>query len=500
MFDLCRWLTRLLPSLCGVLIGALLDPTAAAARERKDALPPPVREALAAAGIPEDALVGLVMPQQGFGRRWERASDRPVQPGSTMKLVTSAVALDVLGPNLRGRTDLLSAAALDGDVLRGDLVLRGGADPELGWPQLWQLFSDLREVGVREIAGDILLDRSLFRPERTDQGLPPFDDAPEFYYNVIPDALLLTGNLLGLELASDHEAVRARTTPRIDGIELRSSFTLEDGRCGAWSGGWQPAQVQDEAGRVLIELRGRFPRQCTTRTWLQLIDRDRLADLTLRTLWSRVGGTLQGRVRPGTAPAGARVLAQRLARPWGEVMRPLNKQSDNTLTRLLYLNLGVPGMASDPTTPTAELAAREVRRWMAERRIDTTGLVLDNGSGLSRSERLTARQLAQLLQHALAGKQGADLLMSLPAAGVDGTMRLRLRDSPAAGWARLKTGTLRNVVALAGVVRDERLKPWIFVAIVNHEQASRARPALDALVDWIARGQPLHPVPGRGEP
>ena len=157
-------------------------------------------------------------------------------------------------------------------------------------------------------------------------------------------------------------------------------------------------------------------------------------------------------------------------------------------------------MSAQPQASTRELAAQAVRDWFVRHGIDTSGMVIDNGSGLSRSERISARQLALMLQRALAGPHAADLLMSLPTVGVDGTMRLRLRESPAAGWARLKTGTLRHVVGLAGTVHDAQQDPWIFVAIVNHENASRARPALDALVDWIARGRPLHAVPPRQTP
>lgn len=481
------------------VIGLVLLPgllAVAPVQARRDPLPPPVAEALAAAGLPEDALSGFITPLHGVGPRWERDADQPVQPGSTMKLVTSAVALDRLGPNLRGRTELLSAAPVDGEVLRGDLVLRGGADPELGWAELWQLLNDLRDQGVRRIEGDLILDRSLFFPTRPDLGVPPFDEAPDAYYNVIPDALHLGGSLLGIEVSADSDRITARTLPRLDGLELRSVLVPTAGRCNAWSAEWLAPDVQDDGQRVRVELRGGFPRGCTIRTALQLIDRDRLAELVLRTLWTRLGGTLDGRVREGTAASDARVLVRRLARTWGEVLRPLNKQSDNALTRLLYLQLGAAsatpatGPGGEPV-PTADRARAEVLRWMAERRIDSTGLVLDNGSGLSRSERLTPRQLALLLRHALTGPQGPDLLMSLPAVGVDGTMRNRLKASPAAGWARLKTGTLRNVTALAGLVPDDKRQPWLFVAIVNHEAAGRARPALDALVDWVARGLPL---------
>ena len=191
---------------------------------------------------------------------------------------------------------------------------------------------------------------------------------------------------------------------------------------------------------------------------------------------------------PGATPPGVRLLARRLGRPWGEVLRMMNKQSDNPSTRLLYLTLGLAGMADDPATPTAELAARAVKAWFTEHRIPATGLVIDNGSGLSRSERLTPRQLVQMLQAAQAGRWGPELMMSLPLAGVDGTLRNRLKTGPAAGRARLKSGTLKNAVALAGYVPDEDGRWWAVAAMVNHNQAVAARPALDALIDWVAGG------------
>jgi D-alanyl-D-alanine carboxypeptidase/D-alanyl-D-alanine-endopeptidase (penicillin-binding protein 4) len=249
-------------------------------------------------------------------------------------------------------------------------------------------------------------------------------------------------------------------------------------------------------GRSRIELHGGFPRGCTQRVALQLVDRSVLAGQLFRALWQGLGGTWAGQVREDAAPADTRLLARHDARPWGEVLRHLNKTSDNAEARLLYLLLGVPAMAAEPGATTAELSARAVREWLAEHRIDDSGIVLDNGSGLSRSERIAPWQMARMLQEAWYGRHASELQMSLPTAGVDGTMRNRLKSSPATGWARLKTGTLRNVVALAGYVVDARGRPWAVSMMINHEDADRGRPVLDALVDSIARGGP-HDAQGR---
>ena len=496
----CLWMLCLLSG----LLHGLITTTARA----QDALPAAVHEALRAAGLPADALAAVALPLHRWARPWQHQARRPMQPGSAMKLVTSIVALDRLGPNHRGFTELRSAAPLQGGVLQGDLVLQGGGDVELGVAQLWALLVDLQQAGVRHIAGDLLLDRTRYSPARFDRGLPPFDEAPEFPYNVIPDALLLAGNLLPLELRATDTGVVADTVPRIDGIEIDSRMTLVDARCQDWDEHWQSASVVTLNGSARtaprtptrITLNGAFPRGCTERAALQLIDRDELAERLFRSLWRGLGGTWDGGVREGVSERAsapdAKVLARHTSRPWGELLRPLNKASDNALARVLFLELGVaeavaPGAAALPET-TAERADRSVRRWFAQHGIDDAGLVTDNGSGLSRSERISPLQMARMLQVAYAGKNAADLQMSLPTAGVDGTLSNRLKDSPATGWARLKTGTLKNVVALAGYVNDAEGRPWAVAMMINHDGASRGRPVLDALVDHIARHGP-HP-------
>lgn len=457
----------------------------------QDALPAAVHEALSAAGLPAQALAAAAIPLRHFDRPWRHQAQRLMQPGSTMKLVTSVVALDRLGPNLRGFTELRSAAPLQGETLQGDLVLQGGGDLELGVPQLWALLLDLRQAGVRHIQGQLLVDRNRYRPARLDLGLPPFDSAPEFPYNVIPDALMLNQGLLPLELRATETGVVATIVPPLPGLTLDSQMTLVDARCAAWDDHWQSPQVQTQAEQTRITLRGAFPRGCVQRRALQLIDRAELTERLFRALWLSHGGSWSGsavEAAPEQLPASTRLLARRSSRPWGELLRHLNKTSDNAWTRLLYLELGVPHMAANPGRGTQQLAADQVASWFAQARIDATGLVMDNGSGLSRSERISPWQLAQMLQVAYFGRNASDLVMSLPTVGVDGTMGHRLKTGPAAGWARLKTGTLKNVVALAGYVNDPQGRPWAVALIINHDtQAHRGRPALDALVDHFAR-------------
>jgi len=478
-----------------LLLFASLATLAAAAPPalRDDPLPPTVAAALARAGLPDDALAAIALPlTTRWARPWQFRATQAMRPASTMKLVTTVVALDRLGPNHRGRTELLVAGPVDAGVLNGDIVLKGGADPDLGLPALWQMLFELRQRGVREIAGRLLLDRSLFRPARIDEGLPPFDESPEWPYNVIPDALMLSGNLMALAVTSIGGSVQARLTPPLEGVELDAgAMSLTETACADWDNDWQPAVISESPGaRLRIGLRGGFPRRCEAKGELQLLDRNVIAERQVRTVWASLGGTWRnppGVVREGKAPIDATLIAMHESPPWGEVLRHMNKESDNALTRLLFLQLGVPAMAQDAATPTLALARREVERWFDEQRINRDGLVLDNGSGLSRSERISPRTMAQMLKAAYGGRYAPELLMSLPVAGVDGTMRNRLKGTPAEGWARLKTGTLKDAAALAGYVRDSRGDLWVVAAMVNHDDAAKGRPVLDALAEWVAR-------------
>ncbi len=473
---------------------ALLALLSCAATRAQDTLPPPVLAALKQAGVPADALGAVALPLGFRTLPWRHRAAEPMQPGSAMKLVTAVVALDRIGAHVTPRTRLLSAAPSEDGVLRGDLVLQGGADPDFGQAPLWLMLRELRDQGVRRIEGDLLLDRDRYRPARLDVGAPPFDERPEGWWNVIPDALLFDGGLQTLEIMATADTPAARLAPTVAGVRIDTgALRLNERSCGEWDADWQsPRSAEDPqlAGGVLVQLQGAFPRNCKRGEDVQLVDRSRYIGLVFAQIWRQLGGEWSGSVREAATAPGSRVLVDRRGRPWGEVLRPIIKTSDNTLARLLFLELGVAGMAQAPQTPTLELARAAVQRWFAERKLAAPGLVVDNGSGLSRSERITPLALAQLLEWVRSSRHAADLAATLPTAGVDGTLRNRLKTGPATGVARLKTGTLKDVVALAGYIVDSRGRPWAVAMMVNHDNAPQARPVLDALVDSFMRSSP----------
>ena len=463
-------------------------------------LPPSLARVLADAGLPADALGLVVAPVAPGARYVAHGAQRPMQPGSTMKLVTTLVGLEQLGPTWRGTTRLLAAGPIRDGVLHGDLVLQGGADMDLTWQTLQTMLQRARSRGLMEVRGALVLDRSAFQPTRLDVGVPPFDDATEFGYNVIPDALLLGNNLLRVELFVDERGLQIVPITPLAGVRITHEMQLVDGDCSTWDDSWKPPEVRPpKAGRAMdVVLRGAWPTRCDRAVEFNVIERNEFIGRVVRALWTGLGGRWRGPVREGPTPADATLLADRSSRPLSELVRAINKPSDNTLTRTLLLAIGraTPGQPGQPPETTLQRADRAVRQWLRSKGISDEGLVLDNGAGLSRSERLSPAQLEAVVRAGLASRWAPEFVSSLPIVGVDGTMRIRLANSPAAGSARLKTGTLRNVVALAGTMTDAGGQPLVVVAVLNHEgqRPRQMRPVLDAMIDWVARTRFVPPA------
>jgi D-alanyl-D-alanine carboxypeptidase/D-alanyl-D-alanine-endopeptidase (penicillin-binding protein 4) len=453
-------------------------------------LPENVGAALRAAGLAETSISALVLPIQGGVPRLAHLEQRAMAPASTMKLATTLVALEELGPTFRWHTELLSQGRIDAAALRGTLYLRGGGEPNLTWDGLRAMFRSLRAQGVAHIEADIVLDRSLFRPTRPDIGAPDFDESPKAYYNVIPDALVLNGNVIEFSLESSDKTSSVRTQPPLADVFIDANLSLKDMPCDAWDDDWDTPLTQlSSDGNLTVVLRGAFPRNCKTKTRLSLLDRNLYVERFLQAFWKELGGTWKGRVNDGVTPPDAQLLVERNSDTLADLVKPINKASDNLMARTLFLTLGTQLPKEGRQDNTFLNANASMHNWFNKNGIDTAGLVMENGSGLSRLERISAHQLASALQIAARSNWFAEFSSSLPIVAIDGAMRKRLRESPAAGRARIKTGTLKDAVAVAGYVRDVRNQDWVVVAFINDPEAKRGRPALDALIDWVAGGQ-----------
>lgn len=437
-------------------------------------LPPEIESALAASGLPREAVTLLVAPAEGGTDRVALRTEVPVNPASIAKLATTFAALDLLGPTFTWNTPVYFEGPVRHGVLEGNLVIKGQGDPKLVMERLWLLLRRVQALGVRTIAGDIVLDRSAF-------ALPPrdpaaFDGEPLRPYNATPDALLVNFKTVAVTIVPDGRRAEVRTDPPLAGVRWPASVPVAGGACGDWITGLQA----DFADPQRVRFRGSFPAACGERTWqLAFPDPRSYAPRAIAALWHDMGGHLRGEVREGTAPAGLQPAFTFSSPPLAEVVRDINKFSNNVMAQQLFLTLSL----QQRGTGTWEGSRDVLRAWWRER-LGGEAPATENGSGLSRSESITARQLAQLLQAAWVSPLMPDLTASLPALGLDGTLR-RARQN--VGLAHLKTGSLVDVSGVAGYVHGPQGRRYVLVAIANHPRAAAIRPVVQALVEWAAR-------------
>ena len=440
-------------------------------------LPHEVIQALERARVPRDAMVAVV---QEVGRRsplleWQAA--RPVNPASIMKLITTSVALDLLGPAWSWSTPVWLDGVVKDGALEGNLVIKGSGDPKLVLERVWMLLRRVQQLGVREIRGDIVLDRSAFGPA---SGIPTdFDGEPLRPYNVQADALLLNyGSVLLTFVPDPSRGIAAvAVDPPLEGVRPDASVPLATGPCEDWRGQLK-ADFTDPAR---LRFAGVYAGTCGERQWpVAYIEPASYPMRLLAGLWHEMGGRLTGKVRDGHAPLSAAPAFTLLSPPLAEVVRDINKFSNNVMAQQLFLSLAY--ALGGQGTP--EAARQVVMGWLTSRfGEDAAGTVIDNGSGLSRQSRTSAALLARLLQHAYAHPTMPELMSSLPITGLDGTM---LRTKAHLGRAHLKSGSLRDVTGVAGYVLSDSGRRYVLVAVINHAFASAARPALEALVQWTA--------------
>jgi len=455
-------------------------------------LPPEVTSALARAKVSLDAVSVLVVEAEGkaLPRLSHRASV-PVNPASVMKLVTTYAALDLLGPAYSWRTPVFVDGVVRDGTLFGNLVIKGQGDPKLVAERLWLLLRRVQGLGIQSIAGDIVLDSNAFEPLEADPG--GFDGEPLRPYNATPDALLMNFKSVVMTFVPNLSANTASVQfePPLAGVRFQTSVPLSTG-ANTECGDYRAALQADFSDPTRIRFTGAYLAACPEKTWpVAYVDPKSYNLRIVEGLWREMGGKLMGAVRVGLAPAGApafEVSSPTLA----EVIRDINKFSNNVMAQQVFLTLSLPVRGPNDTTGAAvsprasREASREiVRRWWVERISPNDAPQLENGSGLSRNERISAQALAKLLQTAYKSLWMSELMSSLPITGVDGT--LKTRRALMQGGAHLKTGSLRDVAAMAGYVDAASGKRFVLVAIANHANASAARPAMDALIDWVAR-------------
>ncbi len=453
-------------------------------------LPPEVEAALARAKVPRETLAAIVVdaaPSAKTAPLLSYRANASVNPASVMKLVTTYAGLELLGPAYTWPTPVFVDGSINNGVLTGNLIIQGKGDPKLVLERLWLLLRRVQGLGIKSITGDILLDRSAFLI--TPQNPADFDGEPLRPYNAAPDALLVNFKSVVMTFVPNPGAGVAAVSfePPLANVQMQASVPLLAGKTAATlaeCGDYRSALQADFSDPFRISFKGTYPAGCGEKVWpVAYADPASYAERAVAGLWAELGGKLGGRVREGRPPAGTRAAFEMTSPPLAEVIRDINKFSNNVMAQQLFLTLS---LNQTPSPASFEASRGVLLAWWRERFGAQDVPVLDNGSGLSRQERITPQGLARMLQMAYLSGAMPELMSSLPITGVDGTLR-RSKSRVSQGWAHLKTGTLRDSTALAGYVHAPSGRRLVVVSIINHPNAPAARPALEALVDWAVK-------------
>ncbi|GMR21311.1 MAG: D-alanyl-D-alanine carboxypeptidase/D-alanyl-D-alanine-endopeptidase [Gammaproteobacteria bacterium] len=448
-------------------------------------LPPEVQKILQKYGIPSKSLsvyIHGVDDEQPI-LAWQ--ADTPRNPASTIKLLTTLVALEELGPAYRWKTEFFTSAPVQRGLMDGDVYFKGYGDPFLVTEYLWRMVRDIRRKGLQHITGDLVLDGSYFETEGVDPAL--FDGQPYRSYNVSPGALLLNFQSVFFSFQPDVNSGRiAITADPAPGLSIQNKIQLKSGRCGAWSKRIKLDVIQDERQQI-ARFTGRYAGSCGNKGFYRAIgDAEKYFYEVFKNLWLQQRGYFNGDLTSGGIEGVNTPYYVRESLPLSDILRLINKYSNNVMARQLLLTLGaeregVPG--------TTEKGLRVIHDWLQRKGKVFPELVLENGAGLSRRVRISAQHLGELLRDAYRSPFMPEFISSLPIAALDGTLRKRFKGSPLQGRLHLKTGLLDDVRAMAGYFIDPHGKRWVVVSLHNHARApGRAGEAVqEALLAWLQK-------------
>ncbi|WP_029147182.1 D-alanyl-D-alanine carboxypeptidase/D-alanyl-D-alanine-endopeptidase [Methylophilus sp. 5] len=452
------------------------------------ALPLNVPEALAKAQLPAESVAIVVQPVDGGVPIISHNATKAMNPASVMKLVTTYAALEALTPAYRWKTEVYRNGTLSQGVLDGDLIIKGYGDPALNVADFWRLLQLVQQQGIRQIKGNLILDLSVYAPEVSQR--PVLDDEPWRAYNANPSALLLNGRNTSFRFAvanvGNKPAVQISQEFELPQIRVINTMQLRKGACNDWRSDLHYS-VTPQTDGVTVAFSGTLPAQCDERYLeLSVLGDTQYLLFSFKKLWAQLGGQFNGQLLLAPVIDNATLVTTWLSPPLDSVVRDINKWSNNVMARQLLLTIALEAGFTPADEAGAALALKQTLR---QRGLQWPELVLENGSGLSRNERVSAEHLAQLLVTAYQRPVMPVLMASLPILGMDGTTKKRLAEGNSKGMAYLKTGSLEGVSSIAGYVQDTSGKRYVLVVIANHARASAVRAVQDALLKQLIEGR-----------
>lgn len=445
-------------------------------------LPIPLQSALNFRGVPDNSL-SIYVEDLHTGEvvlAWNEAEPR--NPASVEKMLTTLVALDTLGPAYKWKTEVHLLGEVDAGTLDGDILLRGFGDPYLVTERFWQLLRQVRQAGVDTISGDLLIDDSYF--DVGDYDPAEFDHEPLRAYNVEPNALLTNFKVVRyfFEPGDTPAKVSVRLEPPMENLQIVNKLKTRSGSCRGYQRG---ITITPSPDKSTMTLSGNFPDGCNSYAMDRtVLEHNGFTYGLFKTLWQDSGGKIAGDWKNITFSEELEPFLVFDSLPLAEVIAKINKHSNNVMAKQLLYTLG----AEQYGPPGTEAKGRQaVNEWLTRHDVDIAELKFENGAGLSRNSRMTAKQLGELLRYAYDSPYMPEYLSSLSLSGLDGTLSRRFRGGALTGKAHIKTGSLDDVSAFAGYFQARSGNRYIVATLQNHTDIHRGpgKEVQEALLRWL---------------
>jgi len=444
-------------------------------------LPESVENILKKYKVPLDSLSIYIKEHDATQPLAELNVDVPRNPASVIKVLTTFAGLELLGPSYTWETHFHIDGKLKDGVLDGNLIIEGGGDPFLVKETFWHILHTLQARGLKHIKGDLLIDDGLYADETGSTG--DFDNKPYRVYNAFPDAALVNFRAHQFYFIPQTNKVHIYADPHADNLQIINKVKLTKGKCRG-----QHRLIKmiifTQGSQTIVEFKGNYPRSCGEQELLRaILPNDQYLFGVFKSLWESMGGTITGTFGK-TSINGTKPIYIVPSKPLSEIITYINKYSNNVMARQLLLTIGKEKL---DTIGTKAAGRRAIKDWLDNIGIPAPELVLDNGSGLSRNARITARTLGMLLEHANKSPYQPEFFASLPLVGVDGTVKKRLNGKIPPGYVRIKTGLINDVRSMAGYVRSKNGNDYFVVALQNYPGIQNTTGTLvqDEILKWL---------------
>lgn len=444
---------RVLGAVVAAAAGLTLTSSGGAVAVDNEALTRDLDAILADSGL-RGADVGITVRDANTGAVvYTRSGSKRSQVASNLKVLTTAAALDLLGPDYKWKTELQSSGARNGSTLNGDLVLRGTGDPTMSPLRYKALADTLKASGVTQVSGALVLDDTAYDAQPYGSGWA-WDDEPYSYsaetsaLTLSPDARFSAGTVVVRVKPGAAAGAPAQVSvePANDHVQIQSTATTG-------SGG---VVVEREHGTNVIRVSGSTSVETVTLSTVK--DPTGLVSSVFRKALEQNGIQVLGGVRKGKAPQGAAVLASDVSMPLSQLINPLLKNSNNMLAEVLVKSAG-----GSFTNGINQMSTK----W-AGLGIDPNWVEIFDGSGMSRLDQISPDDLTSILVKAKAKPWFNTWSASFPVAGRDGTLANRMKGTAAEGNVKAKTGSLSGVSGLTGYVTTQAGRQLVFSIVLNN--------------------------------